>query len=428
MLLFGVIAGQGGVGGAGPASNNKTLLISSDKNGTPISTASTTTFIDLTSGQRQRTSNESRACLKITKAGTLRNLRALVLTNGRSTTTNIRLRKNTADSALVIPVGAGVTGWVGDATHSESVAAGDYICASIVTGTGSGDFTQIVLQCEYEATDGAVVYHTFNANDGVSQDSAATVYNFVGGFGRGTIFGWYSSVSRSYRSTRSPIGAPGTISDLRVDVIANTSNGASVLTLFKNGSSTGLTTTIGAGSTGEFSDNTHTVTVADGDYLEWQFDTTARSSGGITLGRIEITFLSSDGSWDVLSTPQDAEDPAVNTSGVHTYVTPGGRLFPNTTEANRGIKFSFPATVSKVRGNGSTAGSGEATYDVILRDTGVDTTVAFNVPVSDSGNTLQKDTTNTHDLVADDILTVGFTPLGTVSALYSLAFTAVATG
>lgn len=427
MLLFGVIAGQGGVGGGGPATFNKTLLISSDKNGTPISTASATTFIDLTGGQRQRTSNESRACLKITKAGTLRNLRALVLTNGRSTTTNIRLRKNTADSALVIPVGAGVTGWVGDATHSESVAAGDYICVSIVTGTGSGDFTQVVLQCEYEATDGAVVYHTFNANDGVSQDAAATTYNYVGGFGRNTIFGWNTGL-RDYRHTQSPIGAPGTISDLRVDVVANDSNGASILTLCQNGSPTAITVTVGAGSTGEFSDTTHTITVADGDYLEWKLDTTARSSGGITLGRIEITFLSSDGTWDVLATPMDGEDPAVNTPGVQTFITPGGRVFPNTTEANRGIKFSFPATVSKVRGNGSTAGSGEATYDVFLRDTGSDTTVKFNVPVADSASTLQKDTTNTHDLATDDILTAGFTPLGTISALYLFAFTAVATG
>lgn len=428
MHLLGLIAGGRRLaGGGGPGGDAfKSFLMSSDaaNTATDISSNNTTTFIDLVGGQRQRTTNESRACLKITKAGKIRNLRCNVVTNSRVTTTNIYLRVNSTNSALVIPVTAGSTGWKADnGTQEVTVAPGDLVCVGITTSTGNGSFAQRMLVVEYEADDGLVSYYVFNHNEDSFQTSATTVYGAAAGYGRGTIFGWDSSPG-NYMTTRNPIGAAGTLSDARVNVITNTYNADAVFTLMKNGSATGIIVTVGAGVTGSVLETSPTtVTIADGDYLEWRCAATGRSSGNLGIGHIELTFLSSDGSFDVLGRVQDSQDPAINTSGVQTFCFPGSRLWTNTTESTRGMKIPFAATISKLRGHGSCAGSGAAQYDVFLRDGGADTTVKFNVPTSASGNTLQKDTTNTHNVDAEDILSIGLTPLGSVSALYNLAYT-----
>lgn len=428
MHLLGLIAGGRRLaGGGGPGGDAfKSFLLSSDaaSSAVNISANSTTTFIDLVGGQRQRTTNEVRACLKITKAGKIRNLRCNVVTNGRITTTNIYLRVNSANSALVIPVSAGATGWqADDGTQEVTVAPGDLVCVGITTSTGNGNFAQRMLVVEYEADDGLVSYYVFNHNEDSVQTSATTVYGAAAGYGRGTIFGWASSLG-DYATSRSSIGAAGTISDARVYVVTNTYDADAVFTLMKNGSATGIVVTVGVGVTGSVLETApDTVTVADGDYLEWRCAATGRTTGNLGIGHIELTFLSSDGSFDVLGRIQDSQDPAINTSGVQTFCFPGTRLWTNTTESTRQMKIPFAATISKLRGYGSCAGTGAAQYDVFLRDGGSDTTVKFNVPTSANSNNLQKDTTNTHDVAAEDILTIGLTPLGSVSALYSLAYT-----
>ncbi len=58
-----------------------------------------------------------------------------------------------------------------------------------------------------------------------------------------------------------------TAKNLQIRIRANASNGATTFTLYKNGAATALTLTVGAGLTGTFADDTHTVALVKGDII-----------------------------------------------------------------------------------------------------------------------------------------------------------------
>ncbi len=71
----------------------------------------------------------------------------------------------------------------------------------------------------------------------------------------------------------------GTLRDFFVNVGINSLNGNMVLTVRINGVDTSITVTFGSTETGEQSDTTNTATVAAGDLLSIEVDTTAASAG-----------------------------------------------------------------------------------------------------------------------------------------------------
>ncbi len=74
-----------------------------------------------------------------------------------------------------------------------------------------------------------------------------------------------------------------TVSNLRLYVLSNTMDAGTVVTVMKNGSATTLTATITSAGTGAFSDNTHSVTFADGDRIALKVAVTATSTRVLTF-------------------------------------------------------------------------------------------------------------------------------------------------
>lgn len=72
---------------------------------------------------------------------TARNIGCRISTNSINTTSNLYLRVNGADSALVAPITSTQTGWLEDTTNSVSLSAGDEIAGRFLIGTGSGSQT-----------------------------------------------------------------------------------------------------------------------------------------------------------------------------------------------------------------------------------------------------------------------------------------------
>ena len=69
-----------------------------------------------------------------------------------------------------------------------------------------------------------------------------------------------------------PMPISGTISDLYVNIGANTSTSSVSYTLHKNGSATPLSITVTALATGLFTDLVHSVTIVEGDLINLTVD------------------------------------------------------------------------------------------------------------------------------------------------------------
>lgn len=79
---------------------------------------------------------------------------------------------------------------------------------------------------------------------------------------------------------------PVRVTSLQVQAITNTKDGASIVTVFKNGSATAVTLSIAAGSTTRSKTSGLTVDFAAGDTIGINMDTTASTSGGWTASII----------------------------------------------------------------------------------------------------------------------------------------------
>jgi hypothetical protein len=413
---------EGAVGGV-----NKSILLASSGAGQTLSTASTTTYVDITGHHLLRSGNtESHTQLKVRQSGTIRKARVLVPTNGRSTATVMKLRVNGADSAISVSCTGSTTGWFEDAVNEVSVTAGDLINLAFTTGTGSGNFVFNQTIFEFEADTGVITYYSFNGRPDILNSGTTTLYNTVQGGARGVIFGWTSG-TRSYQNTKTMMGAAQTLSNLSVDVPTNTSDVGATWTLMKNGSATSFAVSVGAGVTGRVENTSDTLTIAPGDYLEWRMETTGRTTGGIGFARIEFMSTSTDGEFDILGCPLDSEDPGgTHSAGNPNYGHLGARTTPSTTEALRGIKLPFAMDFSRFRASASSAGSGFGAYDIHARLNGSNTAMVVSVPSGGGLSVIHEDNTNTASGGENDILTVGYTPLGNVSGLYMAGVTAIA--
>lgn len=120
------------------------MYAASNGTGSSLTSASSTGRSKIAGDIRALSVSETDAQLT-EHAGTFSNLGVRVITNGRSTQTDVMLRKNAADTALVVQIGAGATGYIEDTTHSETFADGDLSSVRWTTGTGTGTLTFTAL-------------------------------------------------------------------------------------------------------------------------------------------------------------------------------------------------------------------------------------------------------------------------------------------
>lgn len=248
-------------------------------------TAASTTWFDnlagftLTSG----VNTEANAKNRQRKAGTFKNICLNVGANARTTATTIKTRKNGADGTISISIAGGVTGFLEEGTvHSDSVAAGDDYCYSTLTSTGAQ-----TLRIDSYAID-------FISTAGYGQ--------LVDGSRGGTTI--LEPVTRDLplAGAMMTAAAPAvkvsdayTFSEITCLVSLNTIT-ATTITLFKNGSSTALSLSVGSSATGVFSDSVNTAAFAAADTALIRCVTTATAgSQSIVLRSVSL--------WTLISKP-----------------------------------------------------------------------------------------------------------------------------
>jgi len=188
-------------------------------------------------------------------ACTARNLAVYISSNARTTNTTYKIRINGADGNSTVTVGSGVTGWVEDTSNTDTISAGDDVNWVMTTSTGTGAIVTKSISCDF--TESLGKQQLFAQSSATNLVAAVTRYiSLTGQLG----------LTGGTTSNRVYMTAGGTARNLRLFVVSNAATSATTLNLYKNGSATSVTISLGAGVTGEVADTTNTNTFADGDY------------------------------------------------------------------------------------------------------------------------------------------------------------------
>lgn len=220
---------------------------------------------------------EANAKCRIRKAGTVKNLAIYVLTNARTTNTTLKLRKNGVDTTQVITVATGQTGYREQDTpaNTTSVAVGDDLNWSIVTGTGTGAFRILIYLMDYVTTDGWFPCGN-STTDAANQASALTRFQPLGGF---------KDTNNTETNVSIYAGGNFRFTELATLVITNGIAATSSVSLVKNGTASALSASITSSTTGVFVDSANIVTVATNDTLSFQM-VTGGAAGNLNIKNI----------------------------------------------------------------------------------------------------------------------------------------------
>jgi hypothetical protein len=227
---------------------------------------STTYYFNIASGFNSLNTTEANVQTKMRAGGTLKNFFMSVATNGRTTETTYRSRKNGGNGNLVIPVGV-----FEDTSNTDTFAVDDLFALSGTTSTGGGN---IIAQggVSLESTD-RTMHVIGGALTSVVVSAGQTNYLSPGGQ-------WAASATET--GTQSQFNLATTASKLQVYVSANTVTANSTLKTRINGANGGQTATITDSTSGWFEDASGTDSIADGDEVNFVI-TTGGTGTSLTL-------------------------------------------------------------------------------------------------------------------------------------------------
>ena len=234
--------------------------ICASQTGLAFTTASTTGYFPLVADGSITTTGETAAdnTLALT-AGTLSNFLAYIQTNGNTNTATMVVRINAANGTGTLSIGAGVTGALTDATHTDSVLATDAFNGALTTGSGTVSILASPRSVFFTGSGGLTP--VFAGSTGLTGTSYANYY--VGSFGAAN-----ASLTESTQQTIWAAGA--TLSSLSMLLGVYSSGATPVLTL-RIGGANGNQTLSPAVGTGWTQDLTHTDSAASGALVNYGF-------------------------------------------------------------------------------------------------------------------------------------------------------------
>lgn len=203
----------------------------------------------------------------IRTAATLQNLQINASSNGRTTATTVTHRLNGADGASTVSITASTSGLFEDATHTDSVASGDFTDISTVTGSGSSTTTVFSRASATVVASGGSSDVFSGAIPAGASTTADLTYAAVTDFYVPALGSMFAFSGMPEANAYSPIGFGATVSNMRASVLVNASSGWTE-TLRIGGVDGAQTYSVGASATGSFEDAVHTDSVSAGNYID----------------------------------------------------------------------------------------------------------------------------------------------------------------
>lgn len=199
-------------------------------------------------------------------AGTLQNAYIYINQNDRTASVAYTLRKNTADTSIVITATASTTGAFQDTTHTVALVSDDVVNWSILGDAATDAQVFNIVMAEFVTTDTSFqLINGAAAAAGEAIAATATYYGCPGAYNSSLS----SNNTQGFWQTKSAFSF--TALNLSLNVISNASVTDGALTFAVNGTGTSLSATVTALTTGVFQDTTHTAAVTSGDTFEYQY-------------------------------------------------------------------------------------------------------------------------------------------------------------
>jgi hypothetical protein len=315
----------------------KTLLTGSSTNGGVTTQNTSSNFFQLSNGWFVRRATESDQQILFRSTGTLSKLYVRVITNTNVNAITFTIRKNGANGNLNLSIGAGVTGTFEDSTNTDTVAAGDKLNYQSTNGGATGTMTYNLISVIFNATTN---YVSKVVCDGVGVAGASTT-NYWQPTGQ------VSGVTAGESNVQHRVKKAGTLKNLCAHVSVNPRTSDTVVTVKLNGSSTSITTTIGASTTGFFEDTTHSASIAVDDLIN-TMTVTGAGTGNMILDNIMLEYETSTrhGFIDAGALGSSAE--LVATANTTSYYVPSGETSAQASEADAKLKTRIPLTLSNL--------------------------------------------------------------------------------
>ncbi len=193
---------------------------------------------------------------KFRQGGTLSQGEVYLTANTSITNTVLTSRINGADGTIVVTCTALTTGLFRDSTHSDTVASTDLVDWVISGYTALSTVTATFYDVAFTSSDTSL-----------NQLSCATNLSIADGTTRYFPISGTLGAKTTEVLIQTPINFDYTINNLEVYIPTNATTSASTLDLRVGASSSTLSVSITAGTTGYFSDTSHTVTGSSGDLL-----------------------------------------------------------------------------------------------------------------------------------------------------------------
>lgn len=282
--------------------------------------------------------------------------------------------------------GSGLAGASGTTTMSWSFASANYAyCAFAIRGSAA---TQPSPE-DYTGSRGKKVWHVASQLSKETLSAGSTTYvALVPSVETGT----------SSATNRTRVRQASTWDNFGLRVTSNAASGSGLWTLQEDGVDTGITISIGAGATGDFSATGGSIHVDGTTSLGWKC---VAGTGGATL--ISALWCSSEADAAEAVTQLGVhQSSALKISpGVTTYLNVSGSRTVNTTERKGQLRVPFAATwegLEVIKVGTVTTG----TVAVKSRVNGADGNQVLNWAAS--GSASQEDTTHSDTLAAGDLI------------------------
>ena len=222
----------------------------------------------------------------ISEACTVSNAYVVLSANSFNVASNWRIRKNDADTSILVSIGAGQTGQFEDTTNTASFAANDDVNWRHTSSAGSGTVTCTHLGFHSEpdsSTDTVTLWGCNSAGDSTLGASVTTHFPAQG--------------NRAPQATESrpqvEVPTAATAKSLTMNTGTNTRSDATTIRSRVDGANGGLSISVGASQTGQFEDTSGSDSLSGGELFNYQVVTGA-GTGNFTVEKIGCSIVKTD--------------------------------------------------------------------------------------------------------------------------------------
>jgi len=361
-------------------------------------TASSTRYLNPAGGIVSSTT-EARHQAVARDSYTLAKLYVRVITNATTASSTVRSRKNTANGAQSVSIGAGATGVFQDSVNSDSLVAGDLFNTQAVVGAG-GSLTVTIIAYTLATASNTTPILIAGDVTSLSVTFGVTTYAPIGGEAR-----YNTTEARSQYIFR----VAATLSNIRIYVRSNTVNGTTTVRTRVNTANGAQSVSVGASTTGAFEDTANSDSVASGDAVAYQV-VTGGTSGSFAVSIWQLK-SNSAGRQVIASNP----DTGTIGSGLTRYVPlEAGCQAYATTEANTQVAAQANFTAKNLFVRVPTNSINGATTFTLRQNTG---NSPLTVTVGSGATGTFEDTSNAVSCVAADLLDWGVVTGGTSGSM-----------